>query len=215
MLITFNNFTSLKYKIKLLGNTLAQPAPSPANGIVTNATTTVTLKLPYHFSYISRLFETPLINCKFEFKLRSKSIVFHLCLLMKVIMLMSILIIFTIKDTKLYVLVVTLSAKDNQKLLKRLRKAFERFLYWNEYKTKSENENTTNEYKYILELNFFEVNRWFVLINPNQDGSGKTFDGKKYYSSKAIIKNYNVIANGKNRYDEPIEYDVNVNNRAR
>ena len=56
MLISFNNFTSLKYKVKLLGNTLAQPGPSPANGILTNATTTETLKLPYHFSYISRSF---------------------------------------------------------------------------------------------------------------------------------------------------------------
>ena len=35
-------------------------------------------------------------------------------------------IIFTIKDTKLYVPVVILSARDNQKLSKLLRKAFER-----------------------------------------------------------------------------------------
>ena len=34
--------------------------------------------------------------------------------------------IFSIKDTKLYVPVVSLSAKDNQRLLKRLRKGFER-----------------------------------------------------------------------------------------
>ena len=46
-------------------------------------------------------------------------------------------IIFTIKYTKLYVLVVTLSAKDNQKLSKLLRKGFERSVCWNEYKTKS------------------------------------------------------------------------------
>ena len=46
-------------------------------------------------------------------------------------------IIFTIKYTKLYVLVVTLSAKDNQKLSKLLGKGFERSVCWNEYKTKS------------------------------------------------------------------------------
>ena len=46
-------------------------------------------------------------------------------------------IIFTIKDIKLYVPVVTLSAKGNQKLSKLLRKAFERLVYWNEYTTKS------------------------------------------------------------------------------
>ena len=58
-------------------------------------------------------------------------------------------IIFIIKDTKLYVTVLTLSAKDNQKLSKLLSKGFERSVYWNEYKTKSENKNTTIEYIYI------------------------------------------------------------------
>ena len=56
-------------------------------------------------------------------------------------------IIFTIKDTKLYVPVVTLSAKDNKKLPKFLSKVFEKSVYRNEYKTKSENINTTSEYR--------------------------------------------------------------------
>ena len=43
---------------------------------------------------------------------------------------------FTIKDTKPYISVVTLSAKNNQKLSKFLSKGL---LYWNKYKTK-ENE---------------------------------------------------------------------------
>ena len=48
-------------------------------------------------------------------------------------------IIFAIKDTKLSVLAVTLSAKDNQKILKDLSKKFEKSVYWNEYKTIGEN----------------------------------------------------------------------------
>ena len=77
--------------------------------------------------------------------------------------------IFTIKDTKFYISVVALSAKDIQKLLKRLSKRFERLVYLNEYKTKSENTNTTNEYRYFLERNFVGVNRLFVLVYWNQD----------------------------------------------
>ena len=38
--------------------------------------------------------------------------------------------IFAIKDTKLYVPVISLSAKDNQKLSKLLSKGFERLMYW-------------------------------------------------------------------------------------
>ena len=41
---------------------------------------------------------------------------------------------FTIKDTKIYVSFVNLSAKGNQKLLKTLGKGFKRLVYWNEYK---------------------------------------------------------------------------------
>ena len=40
-------------------------------------------------------------------------------------------IIFNIKDTKFYVPVVTLSARDNQTLSKLLSKWFERSVYWN------------------------------------------------------------------------------------
>ena len=50
--------------------------------------------------------------------------------------------VFPIKDTKLIVTAVTLSRKDNKKLSKLLRKKIERSVYWNEYKTKSENKNT-------------------------------------------------------------------------
>ena len=76
-------------------------------------------------------------------------------------------IIFAIKHTKLYVPVVTLSARGNQKLSKFLSKVFERSVYWNEYKTKNENKNATNEYRYFLESNFVGVKRYFVLVYTN------------------------------------------------
>ena len=47
-------------------------------------------------------------------------------------------IIFTIKNTRLYVPLVTLSTGDNQKLSNLNSKGFERPVYWNEYKTKSD-----------------------------------------------------------------------------
>ena len=68
-------------------------------------------------------------------------------------------IIFTIKDTKLCVPIVTLSARDNQKLTKLLSKEFERSVCCNEYKTKSENRNATNgldifSYQILLGLKY-------------------------------------------------------------
>ena len=124
-----------------------------------------------------------MINCKVELKLRWKK---H-CVLYVLgnendnDNAESNNIIFTIKDTKLYALVVTLSAKDNQKLSKPLSKGFEILVYWNEYKTKSESKNTTNDYRSFIESNFFVgVNRFFVLIYPNQCASVKRFNGNLF-----------------------------------
>ena len=84
--------------------------------------------------------------------------------------------------------VVTLSARDNQKLLKLLNKGLERSVYWNEYETKSENKNTTMKYRYILELNFVGVNRLSVLVYSNQEVDSKRFKTQRYYLPKSIIK---------------------------
>ena len=54
--------------------------------------------------------------------------------------------------------VVTLSAKDNKKLSKVLSKGFEKSVYLNESKIKSEIKDTANEYRYFLELNFAGIN---------------------------------------------------------
>ena len=81
-----------------------------------------------YLSNLWRSLEIPLINCKVELKLNSRK---HYVLSPNGndtanANANATNIIFTIKDTKLYVLLVTLSAKDNQKLSKVLSKRFER-----------------------------------------------------------------------------------------
>ena len=85
---------------------------------------------------------------------------------------------------------MTLTVKDDQKLSKLLSKGFQRSVYWNEYETKSENKNSTNEYRYFLESNFVGVNRFFVLIYSNQSDSFKRCNGKRYYLLKGIMIYY-------------------------
>ena len=111
----------------------------------------------------------PLINCKIELKLKLT----NNCVLSAAGAdngnANSNNFIFTIKNTKLYVHVVTWSARENQKLSKPLSKGFERSVYWNKYKTKSENKNTTKEHRYFLEPMLVGVNKLFVLIHLNRD----------------------------------------------
>ena len=79
---------------------------------------------------------------------------------------------------------------------------------WSENKKKSENKNTANEYRYFLELNFVGVNRLIVLLYSNQDVNAKRIKAQRYYLPKGIIKNDNVIINGKNIFGQPIDSDV-------
>ena len=93
-----------------------------------------------------------LINCKGESKLRwKKYCVLSVAGTDNVNDNDSDNIIFTIRDTKLYVPVVTLSVRDN-----------------NEYKAKGDNKNATNEFRYFVESNFLGVNRLFVLVYSNE-----------------------------------------------
>ena len=73
---------------------------------------------------------------------------------------------------------------------------------------KSENKNTTNEFKYFLETNFIGENRLFNLVYTNQDENSERFKAKRYYLPKGIIKNYNVIINRKSFYDQAVDSDV-------
>ena len=53
--------------------------------------------------------------------------------------------------TKLYVPVVTLSARNNKKLSKLLSRGFERAVYWNEYKAKSDKKTQKKNLNFFLE----------------------------------------------------------------
>ena len=76
-----------------------------------------------------------------------------------------------LKRTKHFVLAVTgnnnngnpniIFTMTEQKLSKLLSKGFERSVYWNKYKKKSEDKNITNELRYFLESNFVGVNSLF------------------------------------------------------
>ena len=69
---------------------------------------------------------------------------------------------FKITSTKLYGPIVTLSSKDNVKLL---QKGFKRPFYWNEYKTKIESKSLDNNNRTSFPLNasFQGVKRLFLF----------------------------------------------------
>ena len=78
----------------------------------------------------------PLINCKIHLELNwSKDYVIST----------TDEAAFKITNTKLYVPIVTLSSKDNVKLVQLLEERFNRPVYWNEYQKKIESRNLKND----------------------------------------------------------------------
>ena len=116
---------------------------------------------------------------------------------------------FKITNTKLHVPIVNLSSKDNAKLVKLFREGFNRPVYWNEYQTKihTKDLDNNNPIRFLLDASFQGVRRLFVLPLNNTDGDNKKVkrdSDTKYFLPRVNITNYNVLTDGRNFYDQPI-----------
>ena len=192
--LTRDNSNSFKYKVELLGD------PVHAGGIARrNVKVVVPLK---YLSNFSRSLEMPLIYCNIKLNLTWKKE----CVLSN----QADAAVFIINDTKLYVPVVTLSKEDNKDFIEQQNKGFQRSIYWNEYKTKEQTENAdANSPKYIiLNPSFQGVNRLFIMAYNRVDGQPTRNEQRKYYLPRIDLNKYNVIVDGRNLYDNPIESDI-------
>ena len=192
--LTSDNSSSFKYTVSLLGN------PDHVGGIAKR-----NVKIVVPLKYLSNFFrslEMPLINCKIKLNLTWKKE----CVLSTD----DGNAVFIINDTKMYVPVVTLSKDDNKDFIEQQNKGFERSIYWNEYKTKEINEVAdANVFKYInLDPSFQGVNRLFVMAYNRENGQPTRNGQQKYYLPRIDLEKYNVIIDGRNFYDNPIESDI-------
>ena len=192
--LTTDTSSSFKYKVGLLGNPVL-------DGNIAKRSVKVVVPLKY-LSNFFRSLEMPLINCKIKLNLTWK----------KECVLSADAgdAVFIINDTKIYVPVVTLSKEDNKDFIEQQNKGFQRSVYWNEYKTKEINENAdVNVFKYInLDPSFQGVNRLFVMTFNRANGQPTRNGQQKYYLPRIDLEKYNVIIDGRNFYDNPIESDI-------
>ena len=111
---------------------------------------------------------------------------------------------FTITETHLYVPVVTLSTQDSSKLLPQLKNGFKRTIAWNKYLIKPELLAQNANLNHLIEPSFQGVNRLFVLAFENND---QRTSNKRLYTQTIEIKDYNVLIDGKNFFDQPVRND--------
>ena len=144
--------SSFKYK-----SSFFKPLTAADNRVFKNVKIAVPLK---YLSNFWRSLEMPLINCKIHLELNwSKDCV----------MSTFIATTFKITNTNLYVPIVTLSSKDNAKLVKLLEDGFERPAYWNEYQTKIKTKDLDNDnpIRLLFDSSFQGIKRLFVLAFNN------------------------------------------------
>ena len=108
---------------------------------------------------------------------------------------------FEITDTKLYVPVVTLSIQENAKLLQQLKSGFKIVINWNKYLSKPELIRRNTNLNHLVEPSFQAVNRLFVLAF---EGDTQRTSHSGYYLPNVEIKDYNIMINGENFFDQPI-----------
>ena len=196
--LTTNASSSFKYKVSLLGN------PVVANNIVK-----INVKILVPLKYLSNFFrslEMPLINCKIKLNLTWK----------KECVLSTDAgdAVFIINDTKMYVPVVTLSKEDNKDFIEQQNKGFQRSIYWNEYKTKEKNEtvNDNNLATIVRDITLDPssqgVNRYLLWHIIAKMVNLLEMAQQKYYLPRIDLKEYNIIIDGRNFYDNPIENNI-------
>ena len=178
------NSESFKFKVKITGK-----APNDDN----EKDVEIMVPLKY-LSNFWRTLEMPLINCEVNLILTWSST----CGITNSTGAET----FEITDAKLYVPVVTLSTKENAKLLQQLKSDFKRVINWNKYLSKPELLRRNPNLNYLIEPSFQGVNRQFILAfeNDTQRTSHST-----YYLPSVEIKNYNIVINGENFFDQPIK----------
>ena len=137
-----------------------------------------------YLSNFWRTLEMPLINCEVNLILTWSST----CVITK----SNGAGTFAITDTKLYVPVVTLSTEENTKFLQQLKSGFKK----PELLAKNPNLN------HLIEPRFQGVNRLFVLAFQNDDNRTTH---NTYYLPNVEIKDYNIMINGENFFDQPIK----------
>ena len=167
-----------------------------------DGTKNVEIMVPLKYlSNFWRTLEMPLINCEVNLILTWSSS----CVLISTV-IQNQNATFATTDAKLYVPVLTLSTQENTKLLQQLKSGFKRVINWNKYLSKPELLRRNLKLSHLVEPSFQGVNRLFVLAF--EDDVQRT-SAKRYYLPTVEIKDYNIMINGENFFDQPIK-----NNKA-
>ena len=109
---------------------------------------------------------------------------------------------FAITDTKLYVPIENLSTQDKAKLLWQLKSGFKRTINWYRFEPKGSVQALNPYLDVLINRSFQGVNKCFLLSFENKaDRIVQT----KHYLLTVAIKDYNVMVDGQNFFDNQLK----------
>ena len=127
--------------------------------------------------------------------------------------------IFQITKSKLYIPVVTLNTENNNKLSELLSKGFERTVVWNEYKSRIEDVtipvNSNMFRRTTLDTSFQGVSRLLAAVYETGDirrNADHEHSRRRYYLPRPEIKDYNVLIEGRDFYDQNVHSSIVIYN---
>ena len=123
--------------------------------------------------------------------------------------------IFQITKYELYIPVVTLNTENNNKLSELLRKGFGRTVVWNEYKSEIERvtipQNDNMFRRTTSDVSFQGVSKLFATAYETDDierNANTEESRRRYYLPRSKIKDYNVLIDGRNFYDQNVNSSI-------
>ena len=122
--------------------------------------------------------------------------------------------IFQITKCELYIPIVTLNTEHNNELSESLSKGFERNVVWNECKSKIEGVTIPQNNmfrKTTLDVSFQGVSKLFAAAYETDDierNANTEESRRRYYLPRAEIKDYNVLIDGRNFYDQNVNSSI-------
>ena len=166
------------------------------DGDINNVKIMVPLKYLINFWTTLKI---PLINCEVNFILTwsANCVILYINVANKIPTL-------TLTEKKLYVPVVTLLTQDNATLLPQSKSGFKRTINWNKYLAKPELLAKNPNLNHLLESSFQGVNIIFLLAFEND---AQRPSNKRYYFPNVETKDYNIMIDGKNFFDQPGKND--------
>ena len=92
---------------------------------------------------------------------------------------------FSITETKIHVVVVTLSTQDNAKVFQQLKSGFKRTINSNKYISKPKLLRQNGNFNHLVQTSFQGIDRFFVLSFKND---AQRTSNKRYYLRKGRSK---------------------------